>query len=278
MPQWPIGQNPWDSLSDGPKEFMTDESSDTSDTSNTSDTPAPDEPSTTRDRRQLPPWLVPMLIGLVTITAGLFTWRAGQLASSAAYEDRQAVGQTIKQENLRVEAGLATVNQAVAYVDYAADFAEAAALDSTAAELVVQGLPEVAADVEGEADVLRLSATDKAAAVGVFGEQAILDQAIADPDKPIPFDLDEQLKGNQAAVGTGIASPGVLDPDRWAEAADDTRQRVRLLRWDTLLLLLSVLAFTVAQLAPRRSSRRIGFAVGSVVYLFVTVATFLGSF
>ena len=39
-------------------------------------------PAPTEEARRLPKWLVPGLIGLVTITAGLLTWRAGQLGWS----------------------------------------------------------------------------------------------------------------------------------------------------------------------------------------------------
>ena len=77
-------------------------------------------------RRVIPVWLVPLLIGVVTVTAGLFTWRAGQLGSSAAFEDRQSVGQTIQQQEQNVEVSLTAVNDAVAYVRYVADYAEAA--------------------------------------------------------------------------------------------------------------------------------------------------------
>lgn len=238
----------------------------------------PEAASESGEGNGLPPWLVPLLIGLVTITAGVFAWRAGQLASSAAYQDRQAVGQTIKQEQQRVASGLETVNEAVSYVGYAADFAEAAAMDSVASELDSQGLTAAAATVASDADVLRRSATELAQAVGVFGEQSVLTQSVIDPDQPIPFSIDEQLKGNEAQLSTGITSPGVLDPDSWADAATDTRERVRTLRWQTLLLLISVLAYTVAELAPLRRTRSTGFVVGTALYIFVTIATFLGSF
>lgn len=221
---------------------------------------------------------MPLLIGLVTITAGLFSWRAGQLASSAAYEDRQSVGQTIKQEQLNVQAGLQTVNDAVGYVSYRADFAEATALDGVAVELAEQGQSDAAAAASEEADELRESATRRAESVGVFGQQSVLNQSVLAPEEPISFDLDDQLASNQAELATGITAPGVLDPDKWAQMAEETRERVRLLKWDTLLLLLSVLSYTAAELAPNRQVRRSGFVIGSVLYVFVVVVAFTGSF
>ncbi|MGI9578375.1 MAG: hypothetical protein ACR2OH_09265 [Microthrixaceae bacterium] len=257
---------------------MTDKPAEMNDTDSD---PPEDEPSTDSPDKGLgglPRWLVPLLIGLVTITAGLFSWRAGQLASSAAFEDRQSVGQTIKQETLNVQAGLQTVNDAVGYVSYRADFAEATALDGVAVELAEQGLLESSEAAQREADELRETATRRAESLGVFGQQSVLEQTVIAPEEPISFNIDDQLAGNQANLSTDITSPGVLDPDKWAEMADDTRERVRLLKWDTLLLLLSVLAYTAAELAPNRQVRRAGFAVGSVLYVFVVIAAFTGSF
>ncbi|MEZ5239088.1 MAG: hypothetical protein R2716_09135 [Microthrixaceae bacterium] len=109
--------------------------------------------------RTLPKWLVPGLIGLVTITAGLVTWRAGQLGSSAAYQDRQSVGQTISEQTQATEAGLATLGQASGYVAFAADLAEADALEDLATEADGEGRPEIAGELRARADEVRRSAS-----------------------------------------------------------------------------------------------------------------------
>jgi len=224
-------------------------------------------------RRVIPVWLVPLLIGIVTVTAGLFTWRAGQLGSSAAFEDRQSVGQTIKREEQRVEVSLGAVNDAVAYVRYVADFAEAGALDDIAGELQAQQQDSFATTFSDDADTLRRSASELAAASGVFGQQTLLSQVITLSDQPQPFDLDDQIARLEAQATTGIASAGDLDPQRWADQADETRSRVRGLRLATLLLLVSVVAYTIAQLAEQRPIRWAGFAVGSTMFCVVSVTT-----
>ena len=224
-------------------------------------------------RRIIPVWLVPLLIGVVTVTAGLFTWRAGQLGSSAAFEDRQSVGQTIQQQEQRVEVSLGAVNDAVAYVRYVADFAEAAALDDIATELTEQQQDTFATTFSDDADTLRVSATELAAASGVFGQQTLLAEIVRLSDQPQPFDIDDQIASLEAQATTGIASAGQLDPQRWADQADDTRDRVRALRLATLLLLVAVVAYTVAQLAEHRPTRWAGFAVGSAFFSVVTVTT-----
>lgn len=231
------------------------------------------EESATPVRRRLPPWFIPLVIGLVTITAGVFTWRAGQLASSAAFDDRQSVGQTITEQEIAVEARLAAVNDAVVYVGYVAEFAEAAALDDLAEELSEQGFDGFAATFADDADQLRDNASRRAQAAGVFGEESLLVQRVASPDVPLDFDVDSQVRRIEAQLTSGVGSPGVVDPDRWAEQADDTRQRVRGLRVATFMLLIAVAALTVAQLSVRRPTRLVGAGAGTLVFLSTVVVT-----
>jgi hypothetical protein len=224
-------------------------------------------------RRLIPVWFLPLLIGLVTITAGLFTWRAGQLGSTAAFEDRQSVGQTITQQRQAVEARIGAINDAVAYVGYAADYAEAGAYDQLAAAVEQAGAPELAAGYADDADRLRQSSSRIAAAAGVFGQQSLLTQLASDSDQPLPFDIEKQVRLLEAEATTGVGSPGVPDPDSWAAEADATRSRVRDLRWATLLLLVAVVGLTIAQLTDRTLTRRVGAAFGLGLYVLVVVST-----
>ena len=226
-------------------------------------------------RRLIPVWFLPLLIGLVTITAGLFTWRAGQLASTSAFEDRQSVGQTITQQRQAVEARLGAINDAVAYVAYVADYAEASSLDVLADELDARGATALAATFREEATTMRVASSRVASASGLFGQQTVLAQLTASPTEPLPFDFDQQVKVLEAEATTGVASPGVPDPDRWAAQADATRDKVRGLRVATLLLLVCVVGLTIAQLTDRTITRRIGAAAGLSLYVAVVAATFV---
>ena len=118
-------------------------------------------------RRIIPTWLIPLMIGIVTVTAGIVTWRAGQLGSSAAFEDRQSVGQTIRQQEIATEARLGATAQASDYMRYLADFSEAEALDGVAAELEAQGASAAAEATRTDADDLRTLASRTAVAARV---------------------------------------------------------------------------------------------------------------
>ena len=43
-------------------------------------------------------WAIAFLIGLATVTAASFTWRAAQIGSTAAYDDRQSISETVRSE------------------------------------------------------------------------------------------------------------------------------------------------------------------------------------
>lgn len=214
-----------------------------------------------------------LLLGLATIVAGVFTWRAGQLGSSAAFDDRQSVSQTIQQQQQQIEVGLGAVDNASAYVRYVAEYAEAAALDDTADELAGQGAEGFAEATREEAANLRVAASAVAAASGVFGQQSLYQDLATARTTPRPFDFEEQLQMLEAEVTTGIRSPGRLDPDHWADEADDLRRRVRGLRVGAFVLILSVAIYTIAQVAQRQVTRVVAGSLGLVVFLTATGVT-----
>ena len=80
-------------------------------------------------------WAIAFLIGLATVTAASFTWRAAQIGSTAAYDDRQSISETVRAEQGEVERTIAIAAAAREYVRYRADYGVAAALDRQAARL-----------------------------------------------------------------------------------------------------------------------------------------------
>jgi hypothetical protein len=219
--------------------------------------------------------LLALLLGVTTILAGVFTWRAGQLGSAAAFADRQSVGQTIKQEEQRTEVALAALSAASAYVRYVADYTEAAALDAQAQQLRSEGEAAGAQVSEQEASDLRRQASVHAAAAGVFGAQSIYTDLRQPSTEPRPFDFEQHLADLQAEVSTGITSPGVLDPQRWADEASDLRSRLRGLRLGALVLVMAAVAYTVAQVTSRRATRFVSGALATVVLVVATAVTFV---
>jgi hypothetical protein len=52
-------------------------------------------------------WTVAFLIGLATVTATGFGWRAAQIGSTAAFDDRQSIGETVRVEQAAVQRTIA---------------------------------------------------------------------------------------------------------------------------------------------------------------------------
>ena len=200
------------------------------------------------------------------MTAAGFGWRAAQIGSTAAYDDRQSIGETVSVEQATVERAVTVAAQAREYVRYRADYAVAAALDREAARLAVRGAGRLAAVSRGEAAGLREGATRRAAEAGVFGRFTIQGDLLEPTVTPRPFDYRARARALAAEQSTALDSPAGLDPQKWAREAEDIRVRVtRLARW-ALLVLVAVLLYTVAEVTTRRRATHALAFCGVVVY------------
>jgi hypothetical protein len=212
-------------------------------------------------------WAIAFLIGLATVTAAGYGWRAAQIGSTAAYDDRQSISETIAVEQERVERAVALADQAREYVRYRADYVTAAALDREAARLASRGAAREAEAARAEALQLRLGATRRAAEAGVFGRATIGSDQLTPTATPLPFDYRERARALEIEASASIDSPANLDPDRWAAEAVAIRDRIGgLTRW-AFLMLVAVLLYTVAEVATVR--RPVTYAlvgVGLTVY------------
>jgi hypothetical protein len=217
--------------------------------------------------------LLALVLGLTTIGAAVFSWRAGQLGSVAAFSDRQAIGQTIAQEQQHVEVVLTGALDAASYVRYAADYAEAATLSDDARRLAAAGAAGLARGRAEQADQLRAAATARAGATGVFGPATAFDDLLVPQPRPRAFALAEHLDAIRVDLSTDIRSPANLDPDRWARAAEALRVRMRGLALAALCMVLAAAALTVAQVAVRPGGRAAFAAAGMVIAVATTAVT-----
>lgn len=201
------------------------------------------------------------------MTAAGFGWRAAQIGSTAAYDDRQSISETVSVEQATVERAVTVAAQAREYVRYRADYAVAAALDREAARLAGRGAGRLAAVSRGEAAGLREGATRRAAEAGVFGRFTIQSDLLEPTATPRPFDYRTRARALAAEQSTALDSPAGLDPQKWAREAEDIRVRItRLARW-ALLVLVAVLLYTVAEVSTRRRATHALVFCGVIVYV-----------
>jgi hypothetical protein len=185
------------------------------------------------------------------VTAAGFAWRGAQIGSTAAYDDRQAISETVTVEQASVERAVTVASLTREYVRYRGDYAVAAALDREADRLAAQGADRLAAVSRGEAAGLREGATRRAAQAGVFGPFTIGTDLLQPTPKPRPFDYRARARALAVEESAALDSPANLEPDSWASAAADIRVRVfGLTRW-AFLLLVAVLLYTIADLTTR---------------------------
>lgn len=198
-------------------------------------------------------WTVAFLIGLATVTATGFGWRAAQIGSTAAFDDRQSVGDTVRVEQAAVQRAVALETATRGYARYRADYARAATLSGP------------------QASAVRRAAIRRAVDAGAFDGFAVSGDLLHPPRAPRPLDLAQRERSLVAVQSTALDAPAALNPDRWAREADAIRVRVNgLTRW-AFLALLAVPLYTLAQLATRRRLVAAFATVGVVVYLTALV-------
>ena len=216
-------------------------------------------------------WGIAFLIGLATVTAAAFTWRAAQIGSTAAYDDRQSISETVRAEEGEVERSIAIAAAAREYVRYRADYGVAVALDRQAARLASAGSGQLASVSRGEAAALRQGATRRAAEAGVFGRTTIGSASLKPSATPRSFDIKARRRALEAEQSTALDSPGKLDPSGFARQADDIRDRVNGLVRFAFVIAFAVLLYTLAEVSTRRRRTTVFAIAGIAVYTAAVV-------
>jgi hypothetical protein len=217
--------------------------------------------------------LIIFLIGAATIAAGVISWRIGQIGSTAAFDDRQSVSQTVTQQEQEIEINLGLADAISTYVDYVADYSEAEAIDATSQEVAAQGREVLAASLSADADNLRLAASARAVDAGLFSRQSLTVDLLTDTTEPRTLDLPTQRQRIAAEVTSGPTSPGVLDPDFWAEEADSIRARMKAMRYGVFVIILSLVLLTIAQVTNSFRLRVATGTAGMIVFVATTIFT-----
>jgi hypothetical protein len=213
-------------------------------------------------------WVVAFLIGTATVLTAAFGWRAAQIGSTAAFDDRQSISETLASERQTIDVGLGAADDTRDYTKYLAGYAVAAELDNQADALGDEGSDGAASDARREAKLLRRSSTERAADAGVFGRSSIADELERPSSTPRTFNLEDRVEARTVEAATEIDSPGQLDPDGWAQDAEGIRDRINGLAVWALIMLMAVLLFTIGEAnSARRRVFYTAMAVGVVVLL-----------
>lgn len=234
--------------------------------------PAPPDAPTAAEGGRRPAWLdiksvIAILIGIVSVTGAVVTWRAAVLAELATDKDRQAVAETVLRQRNAASSEIVLEAENLAFARYRADLSLADQLDAEADGLERAGDDERATQLRNDATVHRRVA-EELSLVRDFGDYVITDDA----GNPVSLDVerrrDDLLRGDTAA--------SQVDPKRTIAQADDLRERSqRLVGW-IVVFVGGVVLLTIAQLVGNRILR-VGFAGAAVVvYLVATGGALIG--
>ena len=216
------------------------------------------------------PWLdlksiIAILIGLVSVTGAVVTWRAALLSEYATDNDRQAVAETALRQRAEVNGRLEVGAQERAFARYRSDIIAADRLDEDADALRVQGRVIEARAVENEATARRKEADELAALSG-------FSQYLGEDDGGLPtFDAE---RSRQDIIRDDVEAAQV-DPAQTSARADDLRAHSqRLVGW-IVVFVAAVVLLTLGQVINVKFIRAGLAGLGVVIYVVATVGALL---
>jgi hypothetical protein len=212
-----------------------------------------------------------IMIGVVSVTGAVMTWQASQLGEYATDADRQALAETVRQQQDRAAVAAQVDQEVQLFARYKEQLTNAAEFERQAEQLRGRGLADDALDAEDRASEQRQLADELIRlTLGTASDKYVSgDETIGD----VTFDA--ELRAADLQTDRDAQFPA--DPDQTAAEGDDLRARSqRLVGW-TIPLVLAVVLFTVAQLVASRRLRPFAAGLGLAVYLGATVVAFAGN-
>jgi len=203
--------------------------------------------------------VIAVLIGLVSVTGAFFTWKSSQLGEKATDKDRQAIAETLLQEQSLANVETKLRDEQQAFVQYKEQLTNATLLDTEADRLDATGLTAEANQARDEAGVQR-EVANNLASLTLDTQYIEFDETTGVP-KQFLVDLrrgDLRSNDDQAAK---------LNPDRTAQQAVDFRKRSQRLEGWTIPLVLAVVLLTIATITRNAAARPWIASVAVIIFL-----------
>lgn len=209
-----------------------------------------------------------VLIGLVSVTGAVITWRSSQLGEKAVDYDRQAIAETVLQEQSNANVETQLRDEAQAFAQYKEQLTDAQLLENEADQLGSAGVTADAARARDQAGVEREVANNLASltfstAYVVFDDKTGL---------PKEFLIDQR----RSDLRQNDAQASKVNPDQTAAQAIDFRRRSQRLEGWTIPLVIAVVMLTFATITRRVALRPWVAGAAVVIYLVSASIAFLG--
>jgi hypothetical protein len=206
--------------------------------------------------------VIALLIGALSVTVAILTWRSALLDEEALDNDRRAVAETVLQQQNLVNVDTQLRSEEEAFASYRANLVNADELEREAERLQ-------AIDPTGATSLLDEAASLREVADHLAGLTFSFDYVVENPDTgELTFDADRRRddleQQNEAAVRA--------DPEEAADTAVALRDRSqRLVGW-IVLLAAAIVVLTVAQISARPRLRIFLVGGAMIVYIGILVA------
>ncbi|HEX4820988.1 MAG TPA: hypothetical protein VFV00_12355 [Acidimicrobiales bacterium] len=207
--------------------------------------------------------VIAVLIGLVSVTGAVMTWRSSQLGEKAVDRDRQAIAETVLQEqsNANVETQLRDEQQA--FAQYKQQLTNANLLEAEARQLEAAGATVDAARARDQAGEQR-EVANNLASLTFSTAYVVFDDASGLPKDFLIDQRRSDLRQNDSQAAK-------VNPDQTVAQAVEFRQRSQRLEGWTIPLVLAVLLLTLGTITKRTQLRP--WLAGAAVVVFVVSAS-----
>jgi hypothetical protein len=209
--------------------------------------------------------IIPVLIGLVSVTSAVAAWRASQLGEYATDKDRQAIAETVRVQQDAAGDELTLQDARTRVADHAAALAAATVLDQQADRLGGDA-GQAAAEEAQDQRIIAARALQ-----GGPTSLALDDYVSVDPDTgAATFDagrMEDDLRALSAARSQVNPSQTVREGNRLRSESQ---------RYDgwTVPLIAAVVVLTLAQIARRVPIRIVLACLGSLIWIVATIGAF----
>lgn len=209
-----------------------------------------------------------MLIGLVSVTGAVITWKSSQLGEKAVDRDRQAVAETVLQEQSNANVETQVRDEQQAFAQYKEDLTNAQLLETQADTFDSSGLTVEAAQARDEAATLR-EVADRLASLTFNISYVKVDTTT---NLPTEFLIDQR----RADLRQNDDQASKVNPDQTVAQAVDFRKRSQRLEGWTIPLVVAVLLLTVATITRNARARPWLATVAVVIYVLSAGIALLG--
>jgi len=212
--------------------------------------------------------VIAVLIGLVSVTGAVITWKSSQLGEKAVDRDRQAISETVLQEQSNANVETQVRDEQQAFAQYKEDLTNAQLLDAQADTFASSGLTVEATHARDEAATLR-EVADRLASL-TFN----ISYVKVDPTSKLPTEF--LIDQRRADLRQNDDQAAKVNPDQTVAQAVDFRKRSQRLEGWTIPLVIAVLLLTFATLTRSAQARPWLATVAVVIYVASASIALLG--